>query len=116
MLQFDHERRPDFELVRLDFRAHYENVAAHKSLSILLSIRRHWRLIASVVTLALALGVRHVAAAAASFTQAWMRFRCAPSNGPKHAGTFHERQTFHRQGIMDAPGASTRAAGRAAVT
>ena len=57
MLKFDHERRPDFDLERSNFRAHYENVAARKLLSILLLIRRHWRLIASVATLALALAL-----------------------------------------------------------
>src|SRR5262245_57550003 len=57
MLKFHHERRPEFELERSDFRAHYENVAARKLLSILLSIRRHWRLITSVVTLALTLAL-----------------------------------------------------------
>ena len=55
MLKFDHDRRPDVDLERSDFRAHYENVAGRKLLSTLLSIRRHWRLIASVVTLALTL-------------------------------------------------------------
>ena len=51
MLKFDPERRPDFPLEHSDFRAHYQNVAAHA----LLSIRRHWRFIASCVALALAL-------------------------------------------------------------
>jgi uncharacterized protein involved in exopolysaccharide biosynthesis len=51
MLKFDHERRPDFQLERSDFRAHYEDVAART----LLSLRRHWRLIVSVVAGALAL-------------------------------------------------------------
>lgn len=55
MLKFDHDRRPYVDLERSDFRAHYENVAARKLLSVSLSIRRHWRLIASAVTLALTL-------------------------------------------------------------
>ena len=51
MLKFDHERRPNFQFERSDIRSHYEDVAAH----ILLSIGRHWRLLASLVALALAL-------------------------------------------------------------
>ena len=51
VLKCDHERRPDFQLERADVRSHYENVAA----GTLLSIRRHWRLLASLVALALAL-------------------------------------------------------------
>ena len=51
VLKYDHERRPDFQLERADVRSHYENVAA----GTLLSIRRHWRLLASLVALALAL-------------------------------------------------------------
>ena len=51
VLKYDHERRPDFQLERADVRSHYENVAADT----LLSIRRHWRLLASLVALALAL-------------------------------------------------------------
>ena len=50
-LKFDHDKRPNFQFERSDFRAHYENVAAHT----LVSIGRHWRLIASLVALALAL-------------------------------------------------------------
>ena len=55
MLKFDHERRAAFELERSDFRAHYENVAVRKLLAILLSIRRLWLIVATAVTLALAL-------------------------------------------------------------
>jgi uncharacterized protein involved in exopolysaccharide biosynthesis len=51
VLKYDHEMRPDFKLEHADVRSHYENVAA----GTLLSIRRHWRLIASLVALALAL-------------------------------------------------------------
>jgi uncharacterized protein involved in exopolysaccharide biosynthesis len=51
VLKYDHERRPDFQLERADVRSHYENVAAVT----LLSIRRHWRLLASLVALGLAL-------------------------------------------------------------
>ena len=51
MLKFDHEKRPNFQLEHSDFRAHYQNVAAQT----LLSIRRHWRFIASCVALALGL-------------------------------------------------------------
>jgi capsular polysaccharide biosynthesis protein len=51
VLKCDHERWPNFQLEHADVRAHYENVTA----GILLSIRRHWRLIASLVALALAL-------------------------------------------------------------
>jgi uncharacterized protein involved in exopolysaccharide biosynthesis len=57
MLKFDHDMRPDFEPERSDLRAHYENLAARKLQSILLSTRRHWRLIASAVTLALTLAL-----------------------------------------------------------
>ena len=52
MLKFDHDRRSDFDPERSDFQAHNENVAGRKLLSTLLSIRWHWRLIASVVALA----------------------------------------------------------------
>ena len=55
MLKLDLTTRPDLGLARSDLRAHYENVAARKLRSILLSTRRHWRLVASVVTLALML-------------------------------------------------------------
>jgi uncharacterized protein involved in exopolysaccharide biosynthesis len=51
VLKYDHERRPDFQSERADVRSHYENVAA----GTLLSIRQHWRLLASLVALALAL-------------------------------------------------------------
>ena len=51
MLKFDHEKRPNFQLEHSDFRAHYRDVAAQT----LLSIRRHWRFIASCVALALGL-------------------------------------------------------------
>src|SRR5262245_20658409 len=51
VLKYDHERRPDFQLERADVRSHYENVTAFG----LLSIRRRWRLIASLVALALLL-------------------------------------------------------------
>lgn len=51
MSKFDHERRLSFEPERADFRAHYDNVAAHT----LRSIGREWRLTASVVTLVLTL-------------------------------------------------------------
>jgi uncharacterized protein involved in exopolysaccharide biosynthesis len=44
-------RLPDFELQETDLRAHYENVVAN----VLSSIRRDWRLIASLVALALTL-------------------------------------------------------------
>ena len=50
-VEFDPETRPNFPLEHSDFRAHYQNVAAHT----LLSIRRHWRFIASCVALALVL-------------------------------------------------------------
>jgi len=56
MLKFN-DMPPDLGLGRLDFRAHYENVAARKLQLILLSARRHWRLIASVVTVALMLAL-----------------------------------------------------------
>lgn len=49
--QYDPERRPNFQLKQADVRAHYENVTA----GTLLSIRRQWRLIGSLVALALAL-------------------------------------------------------------
>jgi uncharacterized protein involved in exopolysaccharide biosynthesis len=52
--RFDHDKPAGLDLERSDFRAHYENVAARTLLSTLLSIRRHWRLLAAVVTLALA--------------------------------------------------------------
>jgi uncharacterized protein involved in exopolysaccharide biosynthesis len=50
-LKFDHEKRPHFQFERSDFRAYYEDWAAHT----LLSIRRHVGRIASLVALALAL-------------------------------------------------------------
>ena len=51
MLKFDHERRPNPLLEGPDLRAHYEIVAANT----LSSIRRDWRLIASLVALAIML-------------------------------------------------------------
>ena len=51
MLKFDPESRPNFPLELSDVRSHYQNVAAQT----LLSVRRHWRFIASCVALALAL-------------------------------------------------------------
>ncbi len=51
MLRLDPEKHPNFQLEHSDFRAHYENVATRT----LLSLRRHWRFIASFVALALAL-------------------------------------------------------------
>src|SRR5262249_1415614 len=53
MLKFDREERPDLELERSDFRVHYENVATQT----LLAIRRNWRLLGWVVTLALTLAL-----------------------------------------------------------
>jgi uncharacterized protein involved in exopolysaccharide biosynthesis len=50
-LKFDHEKRPNFQLERSDFRAHYEDLAGRT----LPSIVRHGGLIASLVALALAL-------------------------------------------------------------
>jgi uncharacterized protein involved in exopolysaccharide biosynthesis len=50
-LKFDHEKRPDFQLERSDYRAHYEDLAAH----VLPSIARHGGVIASLVVLALTL-------------------------------------------------------------
>jgi uncharacterized protein involved in exopolysaccharide biosynthesis len=50
-LKFDHEKRPNFQFERSDFRAHYEDLAAHT----LASIGRHGRLIASLLALALTL-------------------------------------------------------------
>ncbi len=50
-LKFDHEMRPIFQREGSDFRAHYEDWAAHS----LLSIKRHRGLIASLVALALAI-------------------------------------------------------------
>jgi capsular polysaccharide biosynthesis protein len=50
MLKFDLETRPNLPLEHSDFRAHYQNVAAHT----LLSVRRRWRFIASCVALAVA--------------------------------------------------------------
>jgi uncharacterized protein involved in exopolysaccharide biosynthesis len=50
-LKFDHEKRPLFQLEGSDFRAHYEDWAAYT----MLSIKRHRRLIASLVALALAI-------------------------------------------------------------
>jgi uncharacterized protein involved in exopolysaccharide biosynthesis len=52
-LKFDHEKRLNFQFGRSDFRAHYEDLAAH----ILLSIARHRRRIASLVAFALALAL-----------------------------------------------------------
>jgi capsular polysaccharide biosynthesis protein len=51
MLRFDPERRPNFQLEHSDFRAHYQNVAAQT----VMSVRRHWRFIASFVALGLGL-------------------------------------------------------------
>src|SRR5215831_16047005 len=51
MLKLTKEERPDLELERSDFRVHYENVATQT----VLSIRRNWRLVGWVVTLALTL-------------------------------------------------------------
>ena len=51
MLKFEPETRPEFPLEHSDFRAHYQDIFAHT----LLSVRRHWRFIASCVALALAL-------------------------------------------------------------
>jgi uncharacterized protein involved in exopolysaccharide biosynthesis len=50
-LKFDHEKRPIFQREGSDFRAHYEDWAAHT----LLSIKRHRGLIASLIALALAI-------------------------------------------------------------
>ena len=50
-LKFDHDKRPNFRVDSSDFRAHYEDLAAHT----LASIGRHGGLIASLVALALAL-------------------------------------------------------------
>jgi uncharacterized protein involved in exopolysaccharide biosynthesis len=50
-LKFDHEKRPTFQFERSDYRAHYEDLAAH----LLPSLARHGGLIASLVALALAL-------------------------------------------------------------
>ena len=52
-LKFDHEKRPDFQLERSDYRAHYEDVATHT----LASIGRHGRLITSLAALGLALAL-----------------------------------------------------------
>jgi uncharacterized protein involved in exopolysaccharide biosynthesis len=49
--RFEHEQRPDFQLERSDYRAHYEDLTAQT----LSSIRRHKGLIATVVVLALTL-------------------------------------------------------------
>jgi hypothetical protein len=51
MLKFDPENRSNFQLEHSDFRAHYRDVAAQT----LLSVRRHWRFIASCVALAVGL-------------------------------------------------------------
>jgi len=51
VLKYEHEIRPNFQLEHSDSRAHYEGVAVRT----LLAIRRHWRLITSLVTLALTL-------------------------------------------------------------
>jgi uncharacterized protein involved in exopolysaccharide biosynthesis len=53
MLKLDHDR--PLELDRSNFQTHYENVAARTLLSILISIRRHWWVVASVLTLVLTL-------------------------------------------------------------
>jgi uncharacterized protein involved in exopolysaccharide biosynthesis len=50
-LKFDHEKRPNFQFERSDFRAHYEDLAFHA----LASIGRHGRLIASLLALAFVL-------------------------------------------------------------
>jgi uncharacterized protein involved in exopolysaccharide biosynthesis len=50
-LKFDHEKRSNFQFERSDFRAHYEDWAAHA----LQSIGRHRGLIASLVAIALAI-------------------------------------------------------------
>ena len=52
-LKFDHEKRPNFQFARSDFRAHYEGLAAHT----LPAIARHGWLITSLVALALALAL-----------------------------------------------------------
>jgi len=52
-LKFDHEKRPIFQREGSDFRAHYENSAAHT----LLSIKRHRGRIASLVALAIGVGL-----------------------------------------------------------
>ena len=52
-LKFDHEKRPNFQFARSDFRAHYEDLAAHT----LPAIARHGWLITSLVALALALAL-----------------------------------------------------------
>jgi capsular polysaccharide biosynthesis protein len=51
MLRFDPERRPNLQLEHSDLRAHYQHLAAQT----LLSLRQHWRFIASCVALALGL-------------------------------------------------------------
>ena len=60
-LKFDHEKRSNFQFERSDFRAHYEDWAAHA----LQSIGRHRGLIASLVAIALATRVHHHTADAA---------------------------------------------------
>ena len=50
-LKFDHDKRPNFQFDRSDFRAYYEDLAAHT----LASIGRHRGLIASLVALVLTL-------------------------------------------------------------
>jgi capsular polysaccharide biosynthesis protein len=50
MLKFDQERRATFQLEHLDSRARYEDVVVRT----LLSLKRHWRFIVSIVALALA--------------------------------------------------------------
>ena len=50
-LKFDHEARSKFQFERSDYRAHYDDLAAH----ILTSIARHAGLIASLIALAMAL-------------------------------------------------------------
>src|SRR5258708_35630822 len=52
-LKFDHEKRPNFQFARSDFRAHYEGLAART----LPAIARHGRLITSLVALALTLAL-----------------------------------------------------------
>src|SRR5262245_15125223 len=49
-LKFDHEKRPNFQFERPDYRTHYENLAAH----ILRSILRRSGLIVLIVSLAVA--------------------------------------------------------------
>jgi hypothetical protein len=46
--KFDQERQPNFEMDQPELLSHYDNVAVRT----LLSIQRHWQLIASLVALA----------------------------------------------------------------